>query len=46
MKIRNFALCGIVVCAMLLISTEASPQFGNILDRIGKGGGKQDALRK
>src|SRR5512135_3014386 len=44
MKIRNFALCGIVICAILLMSTEALPQFGNILDRIGKGGGKQDSL--
>jgi hypothetical protein len=44
MKIRNFALCGIVVCAMLLMSTEAAPQFDNLLDRFGKGSGKQDSL--
>jgi len=42
MKIRNLVISGIVVCAMLLMSTVVSAQVGNILDRLGKG--KQDSL--
>ena len=44
MKIRNFAMSGIIVCAMLLMSAAAAPQFDKLLDQFGNGSGKQDSL--
>lgn len=44
MKIRNFTVCMIVVCAVLRMNAKAAPQFDNILNRLGKGSGKQDSL--
>lgn len=40
----NRGVCGVLLCATPFLNAQAAPQFGKVLDRLGKGSGTQGTL--